>query len=411
MTEYPPDWDVAELGSIGLWMSGGTPSTSSPVYWDGHIPWISATSLKSFDIRESERKVTELGANSGTRRVPAGTVIFVVRGMSLKTEFRVGVTSREVTFGQDCKAIRTPVGVNSRFLAYALKANEDEILSMVDEAGHGTGRLPTKQLAQLRIGLPQEIEQEQILEVLDSADESIRSTERLIGKLEQVKRASFQDFLFGTSRASVQCTVRRLGEIASISGGVTLGKNLVGPGTIELPYLRVANVKDGFIDTSDLRNVRILETEVDRYGLRAGDVLMTEGGDFDKLGRGAVWDGRIAACLHQNHIFRVRCDVRQILPDFLSIYSGSPFGRRWFVNVSKQTTNLASISLTQLQSFPVPCPAVADQDSIVRYLSVVQARLKGCLDEVAKLRAARQGLMDDLLTGHVRVNAADDTNM
>ena len=78
-----------------------------------------------------------------------------------------------------------------------------------------------------------------------------------------------------------------------IAGGVTLGRSISGSGTVELPYLRVANVQDGFIDTREMKTVRILRTELDRYRLRAGDVLMTEGGDFDKLGRGSVWDGSI----------------------------------------------------------------------------------------------------------------------
>ena len=63
--------------------------------------------------------------------------------MSLKTEFRVGVTERQVAFGQDCKAIIPAPGIDGKFLALALKARSRQILAMVDEAGHGTGRLPT----------------------------------------------------------------------------------------------------------------------------------------------------------------------------------------------------------------------------------------------------------------------------
>ncbi|WP_197043712.1 restriction endonuclease subunit S [Saccharothrix sp. NRRL B-16314] len=403
MSEYPPDWDVVELGRIGTWLSGGTPSTANPAYWDGEIPWISAASLKSFEIGESERRVTELGARSGTRKVPSGTVIFVVRGMSLKNEFRVGVTNREVAFGQDCKAILTPAGVGPRFLAYSLKVRENEILAMVDEAGHGTGRLPSQQIASLRIGLPDEREQRRIVDVLDSVDEAISSADRAIAKLRQVAHGRLAEFLFNQPERSARWSTALLGSVASISAGVTLGSEPRGPGTVELPYLRVANVKDGFIETLNVKRVRVRESDVGRFELLAGDMLMTEGGDFDKLGRGAVWDGRISPCLHQNHIFRVRCDTGKMLPHFLSAYSSSPCGRQWFVNTSKQTTNLASISLGQLSNFPVPCPPVADQALIVDQLAAIEATIDKLNLKIAKQLALRVGIADELLSGYVRV--------
>src|SRR5580698_654005 len=98
MGDVPAGWRSMRLKDTGTWLSGGTPSTDDPRYWDGDIPWISAASLKDFRISRSDRCVTRLGALSGTCLVPQGTVLFVVRGMSLKTEFRVGVTERQVTF-------------------------------------------------------------------------------------------------------------------------------------------------------------------------------------------------------------------------------------------------------------------------------------------------------------------------
>jgi type I restriction enzyme, S subunit len=124
--------------------------------------------------------------------------------------------------------------------------------------------------------------------------------------------------------------VRSLGEIADIGSGVTLGRKLPSNGTLELPYLRVFNVQDGFLDLSEVKHIRVLSHEVDRYLLRSGDLLMTEGGDFDKLGRGTVWRGQIDPCLHQNHIFRVRPKQDLVLPDFLAAVSASEYGKRYF---------------------------------------------------------------------------------
>ncbi|PBC38606.1 hypothetical protein CJ179_39140 [Rhodococcus sp. ACS1] len=133
--------EAVPLKVAGKWLSGGTPSTSASEYWGGDLPWISATSMKSFFIDTSERCLTEAGQAAATNVVPAGTVLFVVRGMSLKSEFRLGVAQRSVAFGQDCKAILPTI--DGSVLAVALLSMREEILDMVDEAGHGTGRLQT----------------------------------------------------------------------------------------------------------------------------------------------------------------------------------------------------------------------------------------------------------------------------
>ncbi|MEU2552010.1 restriction endonuclease subunit S [Streptomyces sp. NPDC013313] len=147
-------WQPTLLGDAAHWYSGGTPKTSVAEYWGGTIPWISASSLKSPWIRDSDRCVTELGARNGTRLAAAQTILFVVRGMSLTSEFRVGITQREVTFGQDCKALIAKSGIDPVTLFLAVKSKEKKILSMVDLAGHGTGRLVTDRLASLPVQLP-----------------------------------------------------------------------------------------------------------------------------------------------------------------------------------------------------------------------------------------------------------------
>jgi type I restriction enzyme, S subunit len=261
-------------------------------------------------------------------------------------------------------------------------------------------RINLTSLKRLRIALPPVGEQRRIAQILDADDEAIRSTERLIAKLEQCKTGLVQDLL---SRALAESgAVAPLGDVSNIAGGVTLGRSISGSETVELPYLRVANVQDGFIDTSEMKTVRILRAELERYRIRAGDVMMTEGGDFDKLRRGAVWDGSIDPCLHQNHIFRVRCTPSLLLPKFLALYSASPTGRRYFVLISKQTTNLASINMTQLKSFPTPIPPLMEQ---LRIVSTIDAQDEEILTEkmlLRKLLMVRLGLMDDLLTGRVR---------
>src|SRR5690606_36551233 len=148
------NWTSRPLRDCAIWYSGGTPSKGNPDYWNGDIPWSSAKSLTEFFVGDSEDRVTEAGANNGTRLVPKGTILFIVRGMSLKSEFRMGITTRPVTFNQDLKALIAVDDVVPAFLAYAIKARTPEILGFVGEAGHGTGVLPTDRIQGLEIPLP-----------------------------------------------------------------------------------------------------------------------------------------------------------------------------------------------------------------------------------------------------------------
>ncbi|MEV6378109.1 restriction endonuclease subunit S [Streptomyces sp. NPDC051773] len=147
-------WQSARLADAARWMSGGTPKTSEPSYWGGSIPWISALSLKSPWIDRSDRNVTELGARSGTRIAPVDTVLFVVRGSSLKEEFRIGIAQRDVAFGQDCKALIARDGIDPHVLFHGIRSQTAKVLGMVDETSIGAGRLSTDLISNLEIRFP-----------------------------------------------------------------------------------------------------------------------------------------------------------------------------------------------------------------------------------------------------------------
>lgn len=183
------------LKDVGRWLSGGTPTTSHDDYWGGALPWISAASLKTFYIWDSERRLTEIGAAAATNIVPAGSVLLVVRGMSLKTEFRFGVAQRNVAFGQDCKAILP--GIPSSILALALRSSSREILDLVDEAGHGTGRLSSDLLEQHQIDVP---DAPSSAEALDALLRRGAAAERESGRLGATRDTLLPELLSGRIR-------------------------------------------------------------------------------------------------------------------------------------------------------------------------------------------------------------------
>lgn len=257
-----------------------------------------------------------------------------------------------------------------------------------------------KELRTLEIPVPADFaEQQSIAKVLLAMDEQIAATESLVTKYDVIRTGLIRDLLADVATAPK----KPLKELAVIGSGITLGRDFNGSGTAEYPYLRVANVQDGRLDLSEVKTIRIPITNAEKVMLQSGDMLMNEGGDFDKLGRGAVWEGQIPNCLHQNHVFRVRCDQTKLLPGFLALWAASDFGKRFFILASKQSTNLASINSTQLKSFPVLTPSVEKQREILNAVEAIDAIQAQNKAEVAKLRLKKQGLMRDLLTGKTRV--------
>lgn len=231
-------------------------------------------------------------------------------------------------------------------------------------------------LLSAQIPLPSLREQQHIVARIE---ELIAKIEKALGfhqtALEASKAlsAATTNALFNLTRVN-NWPVVELGNIADIHAGVTLGRALNGP-TIRLPYLRVANVQDGFLDLSNIKETDILPTEFEKWQLKSGDILLTEGGDWDKLGRGAVWHAEIPDCIHQNHIFCVRTNPGDFNPNFLLAVIGSPYGKAYFQKASKQTTNLASINQKQLKAFKVFQPPLSEQDRIVAYLNNLQAKV------------------------------------
>src|SRR5688500_7181021 len=86
----------------------------------------------------------------------------------------------------------------------------------------------------------------------------------------------------------------KLNEIADVKSGLAKGKRReADQSTREVFYLRVANVQRGYLDLSEVKTIAAAEQEVRNLLLRPGDILFTEGGDRDKLGRGWIWNGEI----------------------------------------------------------------------------------------------------------------------
>lgn len=275
---------------------------------------------------------------------------------------------------------------------------------------------------------PSRDEQDAIAAFLDHEttriDAVIREQDQLLEDLRQKRQATVDAAVTGQllkpsiSHKAVEgigdlpshWQVVKLKRLAQVRGGVTKGRDLEGRQTIEVAYLRVANVQDGYLNLDDVATIQIPTDELERYLLKVGDVLMNEGGDNDKLGRGAVWRGQINPCVHQNHVFSVR--PHGVDSDWLALINTSSYAKFYFFSNSKQSTNLASISSSNIKELPVVLPPPEERQAI---LAEVNRRLAQIDELVAEVRAniedmklLRSTLITDATTGKVDVRDFHD---
>lgn len=287
------------------------------------------------------------------------------------------------------------------------------------EGSTGRQRVPEYVLLDLPIPELDADEQKTVADALERLQRAISVEASCEGKARELKRAAMLTLFAkglreGDTRETEYGPVPEawieepLDDCAFVQTGAAKGRKFSDAEMVEVPYLRVANVQDGHLDLTEMKEIRIRKSEIDRYRLQVGDVVLTEGGDFDKLGRGFIWRGELDLCVHQNHVFAVRPDRDKLVPEFFAYLAQSPYGKAYFLKVAHKTTNLACINSTKLKAFPVPVPPTLDeQREIVAILDAIDRKIdlhrrkRAVLDELFK------ALLHKLMTGEIRVSDLD----
>lgn len=271
-------------------------------------------------------------------------------------------------------------------------------------------RVQPKQLANITIPLPSLPEQHAIVRALHAAQQAIQ-TRRDELELERERKAALMEYLFTHDSGPVPPKKTKFGNVppswklvpleqcAFVQTGIAKGRKLADKHVLDLPYLRVANVQDGYLDLSEIKYIELRESEVERYELHSGDVVVTEGGDFDKLGRGVLWKGQIPNCVHQNHIFAVRVNQKMLIPEYFAYPIQSNYGKAYFLSVAHRTTNLASINSTKLKAFPTLIPSLSEQKDIVTIIDACDAKITSLEQELILLEELFRSLLEELMTG------------
>jgi len=362
------------LREVATIYSGGTPSKANASFWEGNIPWVSPKDMGEDHISDAEDHISpEAVERSATKLVPATSILVVVRSGILVRKLPIGLTTRPVAFNQDIKALVVDeTNFLPEFIFWFLRAAEPHVLAVGVKKGATVHSLSAGYLESLPVPVLPMDEQRRIVDILNHAASIRRLREEARAKAREIIPALFVE-MFGDARANPNgWPIVHLETVSSIGSGVTKGRKLDGAQIIEVPYLRVANVQDGCLNLAEIKTIPIRVDEQEKYALHPGDLVMTEGGDPDKLGRSAIWKGEIEGCAHQNHIFRVRPYTTQILPDYLCALSCSRYGKGYFLSVAKQTTGIASINKTQLGRFPVILPPLALQQEFAERVAEVE---------------------------------------
>lgn len=405
MSELPPGWANARLADLGAWCGGGTPSKSRSDFWsNGSIPWVSPKDMKVSLIADAEDHITEAAVvGSATNVVPAGSVLVVVRSGILRRIFPVAVTTSAVALNQDLKALKPAGGIDPRYVAWFLRGDEHSILRECAKDGTTVDSIDFPALLRRVIPVAPSAEQERIVATIEEQFSRLDAGVAALGRVRQ-NLQRMRAVAFALIADSVDAW-RPLGEIAEVVGGVTKdAKRQSDPSFVEVPYLRVANVQRGYLDLAAVTTIRVPAATVDKLRLEPGDILFNEGGDRDKLGRGWIWEGQIKDCIHQNHVFRARLRTDEFESKFISMH-GNTFGRTWFEKMGKQTTNLASLNLTTLKSFPVPDLPVERQRDLVaeieRQLSLLDS-LQSVVDHsLMRCRLLRSSILASAFSGRL----------
>ena len=363
---------------------GKTPSRSNPDYWNSEDhKWISIGDLSNSGkyISETKEFLSDIAiSESGISLIPANTVI-----MSFKLSIgKTAITAEPMYSNEAIMSFRDKhvVDLLPDYIYYMFSGKDWD--SSTNKAVMGK-TLNKATLSKIKVKIHDINDQKEIVRILDKVSKIICSRQRELQTFDELIKARFVELFESENDVYEEI---QLEEIADIVSGITKGRKTKSTNLRKVPYMAVSNVKDGYIDWTTVKTILATEDEIEQYRLIPDDVLMTEGGDPDKVGRGSIITEPPIDCIHQNHIFRVRLEKNQILPRFFSAFLQSPKAKTYFLRAAKQTTGIASINMKQLRGLPTIVPPMDKQLEYVRISEQIdksKAAVQKSLDETQLL--------------------------
>jgi len=394
--------DLTLIGDIFKVSSGGTPSRKKEEYFlDGHIPWVKTGDLKGKFANKSTEFITQLGLEESSAKLcPPKTVLLAMYGATIGA---CSVLPFEAATNQACAAIFPIDNFSEIYLYYYFCSIKDVLVRK--GVGGAQPNISLGIIKKIRIPLPPLKEQQKIADILDAADSLRQKDRQLIEHYTRLGQSLFLDMFGDPVINPMGWKSTKLENISDIVSGVTKGRKIKSGDVFDIPYMRVANVQAGYLDLKEVKTLPGTKGDISKFVLKQGDVLLTEGGDPDKLGRGTVWNNEIKNCIHQNHIFRVRLTCTKSIPIYLSRLCGSEYGKRYFLKSGKQTTGIASINKAQLNRFPVLRPPIELQNTFAQHIEKIEQQKQQVEANLVKSEALFNSLLQRAFKGELTGNS------
>ena len=301
---------MARLDNVCSLNMGQSPDSSSYNENGDGLPFFQGNA----DFGEVHPKV-RVWCNNPTKIAHPGDILISVRAPI----GALNIADRDCCIGRGLAALKVDETLCTReYLWYAIQNKVSELRAK------GTGStfkaVSKNMLGEIEIPLLPIERQNLISAVFDKLSDLISLRKQQLAKLDELVKARFVKMFGDMLLNSLEWPETQLESMADIVSGITKGRKTQNPELIEVPYMAVSNVKDGYIDWTTVKTIMATQSEIDQYRILPNDVLMTEGGDPDKLGRGAIIQEPLKNCIHQNHIFRVRLDRSIVLPEFFRLF-------------------------------------------------------------------------------------------
>ena len=399
-TGVPEGWTEYAVGDVVEMFSGGTPDRKQGAFWrGGTIPWITPTDLTANAnryISSGEEAISEIGLRgSNATLLEPGTIIFSSRG----TVGNLSIAAVPLTINQSCEALRPKWDDwSSEFLYYLLGFG----MSAFHRLAGGTtfGAITRREIARVRFAFPPPAEQAAIARVLDAVDTSIECTRTAIGQAEALTNSLLREAF---ERLDEEPT--KLSEfINDIRYGTSQASHERGRG---VPTLRIPNVAGDRLSFEDLVFVDLRPVETEQLALQEGDLLMVRSnGNPNYVGRSAVFRAPDAQTwIYASYLIRVRLDGR-LLPDFVNIFLGISAGRKAVLRRVTTSAGNHNINTASIKLLPIPVPkTVAEQQLIIDIATKGRAFAESLRQKLTAQQTLKTALLQDLLTGKVRVGA------
>lgn len=395
-------WQKVRLGQIARITSGGTPSRNIDEYWNnGEIPWITTTAINFNTISSGTEFITQKGLkNSSAKIFPPGTILMAMYGQGV-TRGRVAILKIEAATNQACAAILPhKENIETQFLFYFLSNEYEQIREMAH--GGNQKNLNGELIKQIPIKLPSLPEQCKIAEILSTWDEAIDLTQQLIAAKQRRKKALMQQLLTGKVRFpgfEEEWEVIKLGALGKFLKGSGITKSeLVENGLPCIRYGEIYTVHHDFI--KEFHSFISDDSAKNSKPVYNGDLLFAGSGEtLDEIGKCVAYIGEDEAYAGGDVII---LRLSQGDPKFLGYLMNHTEVRRQ-IYARGQGQSVVHIYSSHLKEITIKLPSLSEQRRIAAGLQACDEEIDLLQQKLAALQIQKKGLMQQLLTGQVRV--------